>query len=176
MSRFGWRGRTFELTLLTLDKVSHLVRSSFRTRIVVLTVRTIHHIQAQLSDCYCLPHSRVVEPSTSAVMLLSDRFDISSACVEDGDGISFRAVGPVKANGVTVIAPSALASGLVVKAKKRGHWGRSGHLAWRMRDIVAVDGRRIPLRFEREAAGEGKGGEVATKTAVTGFVLLPSSR
>lgn len=100
-------------------------------------------------------------------------FDVSSAYVEEGDAISFRAVGPVKVNGVTVIAPSALATAFVVKAKKRGHWGRSGRLAWSMRDIVAVDGQRIPLRFEREAAGEGKGGEVATKTVVTGGLLLP---
>jgi hypothetical protein len=100
-------------------------------------------------------------------------FDISSAYVEEGDAISFRAVGPVKVNGVTVIAPGALATALIVKAKKRGHWGRSGHLAWSMRDIVAVDGQRIPLRFEREAAGEGKGGEVATKTVVTGALLWP---
>jgi hypothetical protein len=91
-------------------------------------------------------------------------FDISSAYVEEGDAISFRAVGPVRVNGVTVIAASALATALVVKAKKRGHWGRSGRLAWSMRDIVAVDGQRIPLRFERVATGEGKGGEVATKT------------
>ena len=100
-------------------------------------------------------------------------FDISSAYVEEGDAISFRAVGPMKVDGVTVIAPSALATALVVKAKKRGHWGRSGHLAWSMRDIVALDGQRISLRFEREAVGEGKAGEVATKTVVTGGLLLP---
>ena len=101
-------------------------------------------------------------------------YDTSSAYVEEGDAISFRAVGPVKVAGATVIAPSALATALVVRAKKRGHWGRSGKLAWSMRDIVAVDGQRIPLRFERKAAGEGKGGEVATKTVVTGALLLPA--
>jgi hypothetical protein len=100
-------------------------------------------------------------------------YDISSAYVEEGDAISFRAVGPVKVDGVTVIAPSALATALVVRAKQRGHWGRSGRLAWSMRDIVAVDGQRIALRFEREAAGEGKRGEVATKTLVTGALLWP---
>ena len=114
-----------------------------------------------------------VKIPTGTSVEIETAFDISSAYVEEGDAISFRAVGPVKVNGLTVIAPSALATALVVKAKKRGHWGRSGKLAWSMRDIVAVDGQRIPLRFEREAAGEGKGGEVATKTVVTGGLLLP---
>ena len=117
--------------------------------------------------------SREVKITAGTSVEIETAYDTSSAYVEDGDAISFRAVGPVKVDGVTVIAPSALATALVVKAKKRGHWGRSGRLAWSMRDIVAVDGQRIPLRFEREAAGEGKGGEVATKTVVTGFVLLP---
>lgn len=114
-----------------------------------------------------------VKIPTGTSVEIETAFDISSAYVEEGDAISFRAVGPVKVNGLTVIAPSALATALIVKAKKRGHWGRSGKLAWSMRDIVAVDGQRIPLRFEREAAGEGKGGEVATKTVVTGGLLLP---
>lgn len=98
-------------------------------------------------------------------------YGISSAYVEEGDAISFRAVGPVKVDGVTVIAPGALATALVVKAKKRSHWGRAGQLAWSMRDIVAVDGQRIRLQFGRKTTGEGKAGEVATKTVVTGALL-----
>jgi hypothetical protein len=100
-------------------------------------------------------------------------YEVSSANAEEGDAISFRVVSPVKVDGVTVIAAGALATGLIEKAKRRGHWGRPGQLGWSMRDTVAVDGQRVPLQFGRATRGEGKGGEVATKTVVTGVLLWP---
>lgn len=100
-------------------------------------------------------------------------YEVSSANAEEGDAISFRVVSPVKVDGVTVIAAGALATGLIEKAKRRGHWGRAGQLGWSMRDTVAVDEQRVPLQFGRATQGEGKGGEVATKTVVTGVLLWP---
>ena len=99
---------------------------------------------------------------------------ISSADVEAGSALSFRVASPVRINGVTVIAQGALATGRVVKARKGRYWGRAGQLLWTMESVEAVDGKLIPLQAENGGQnGVGRGGEVATKTVITGVLLIP---
>src|SRR5262245_10983211 len=86
-------------------------------------------------------------------------FWFSSETLEKGDVITFRAVMPVKIDGLTVVASGAICTAVVVKAKKRRRWGRSGEITFNMRDIVAVDDQRIPLQFGRAVKGEGKKAE-----------------
>lgn len=100
-------------------------------------------------------------------------FSISSADVQKESLISFRVATPVKVNGVTIIDGGALATAVVVKAKRGGSWGRAGQLAWVMRDVVGVDGKRIPLQSASSIKGISHAGEVATKTAVMGALLIP---
>jgi len=98
---------------------------------------------------------------------------VTSETLETGDVMTFRAVTPVKIDGVTVIAPGAMCTAVVVKARKRRRWGRSGQLTFSMRDIIAVDDQRIPLQFGRAVKGEGKGVEVASGIVATGVLLWP---
>jgi hypothetical protein len=98
---------------------------------------------------------------------------ISSADIEKGDVITFRAAAPVKVDGIVVAAEGARCTAVVVKASKRRRWGRSGELTFSMRDIIAVDDQRIPLQFSRGVKGEGKGVEVASAITTTGLLLWP---
>jgi hypothetical protein len=105
---------------------------------------------------------------------IENAFDVSSATVKEGDLITFRVLRPVKIDGVTVIEAGALANGRVVQAKKAGRWGRAGRLAIRIEDVIAVDGKALPLRAESSVKGEGNEAEVATKTAVSAALLAPT--
>ena len=55
---------------------------------------------------------------------------------------------PIVIDGVTVIEEGALVTARVTQAKRGGHWGKGGKLAWSMEDVVAVDNNRIPLAPE----------------------------
>jgi hypothetical protein len=102
-------------------------------------------------------------------------FNVSSAEVEEGSAVSFTVVHPVRINGVTVIASGARATARVTKAKKGGSWGRAGTLAWEMRDVVGVDGSKVPLEFAKRTKGDSKGGTVATAVIVTGVLFWPAA-
>ena len=102
-------------------------------------------------------------------------FTVSSGEVQEGSAVSFTVVHPVKVNGITVIAAGARATARVTKAKKGGSWGRAGTLAWEMKDVVAVDGSKIPLEFAKRTKGDSKGGTVATAVIVTGVLFWPAA-
>src|SRR5258705_10699743 len=102
-------------------------------------------------------------------------FNVSSGEVQEGSAVSFTVVHPVKINSVTVIAAGARATARVTKAKKGGSWGRAGTLAWEMRDVVAVDGSKVPLEFSNRKRGDSKGGTVATAVIVTGVLFWPAA-
>jgi hypothetical protein len=84
---------------------------------------------------------------------------------------------PVKVDGTTVIESDSLVTARVLKAKRGGHWGKAGKLAWAMQDEVAVDLTRVPLTAHPEmpskVTGTSHGAEVATKTIVFGVLLAP---
>jgi hypothetical protein len=102
-------------------------------------------------------------------------FNVSSGDVEEGSAVSFTVVHPIKINGVTVIGTGARATARVTKAKKGGSWGRAGTLAWEMKDVVAVDGSKVPLEFAKRTKGDSKGGTVATAVIVTGVLFWPAA-
>ena len=102
-------------------------------------------------------------------------FNVSSSEVEEGSAVSFTVVHPVKINGATVIASGARATARVTKAKKGGSWGRAGTLAWEMRDVIAVDGSKVPLEFSNRKRGDSKGGTVTTAIIVTGVLFWPAA-
>jgi hypothetical protein len=106
---------------------------------------------------------------------------ISSMDAKVGDLISFRVLVPVKVNDVIVIGNNALVTGRLVQAKRAGHWGKAGKLAWTMQDVVAVDLTRVSLTAhpdlpggQQRIVGQSHGAEVATKTAVMGALLAPT--
>lgn len=122
---------------------------------------------------------------------------VNSVDVKAGELVSFRVLIPVVLDGVTVIEKGALVTALVTVAKRGGHWGKSGRLAWRMQDVIAVDNTRIPLapessirnpewillkegRNKRDSAagqtsvkGTSHKGEVATRTIIAAAIFPP---
>ena len=104
---------------------------------------------------------------------------ISSSDFKEVGDIRFRVTRSVSVNGMTVIPSGALATARVTDIKERGRWGRAGEIAWNMQAVVAVDGKRIPLKFEQLTRGEDKEKTVATgaaiTAAVTGVSLIPAT-
>ncbi len=127
-------------------------------------------------------------------------YTVSSLDIKSGELLSFRVLVPVIIDGVTAIEKDALVTARVTLAKRGGHWGKAGRLAWAMEDVVAADNTRILLdpatRSRNEALwnlesknkdsktgntqmGQGsvKGtshkGEVTTKTIIAAAIFPP---
>jgi hypothetical protein len=106
-------------------------------------------------------------------------YTVNSKEIKPGDLLSFRVLVPVRIGGLDVIPMGALVSGRVVKAKRGGHWGKAGKLAWLMDDVVAVDLTRVPLTAnpdiplgQNKVTGTSHGGEIATQMAVFAPLMM----
>ncbi len=121
-------------------------------------------------------------------------YTVSSLYVKPGELLSFRVVIPVMVDGVVVIDKDALVTARVIVAKRGGHWGKAGRLAWSMQDVIAVDNTRVPLAPETSVRnpewlilnknketdmgqgsvkGTSHGKEVATRTIIAAAVFPP---
>jgi len=127
-------------------------------------------------------------------------YTVSSLDIKPGELLSFRVLIPILIEGVTAIEKGALVTARVTVAKRGGHWGKAGRLAWSMEDVVAADNTRIlldPATRSRDEAlwsleskgrssktgnpqvGQGslKGtshkGEVTTKTIIAAAIFPP---
>ncbi len=106
-------------------------------------------------------------------------YTVNSKEIKPGDLLTFRALLPVRVENVDVIPMGALVTGRVVRAKRGGHWGKAGKLAWIMDDVVAVDLTRVPLTAnpdipagQNRVAGSSRSGEIATQMAVFGPLMM----
>ncbi len=123
---------------------------------------------------------------------------VDSFQVRSGELLSFRVLVTVRIDGQAVIDKDALVTARVLEAKRGGHWGRAGRLSWIMRDVIAVDGTRIPVQAEDVAManaqksrnvggagglqsknansvkGDSHSGEIAARTAAMGALLIPA--
>lgn len=127
------------------------------------------------------PSNREIKIPAGTALDIQAMNSISSMDARVGDLISFRVLVPVKVDDVIVIGNGALVTGRIVKAKRAGHWGKSGKLGWIMQDVVAVDLTRVSLTAnpdipvgQQGITGQSHGAEVATKTAVMGALLAPT--
>jgi len=124
-------------------------------------------------------------------------YTVNSIEVKPGERISFRVLVPVMVDGVTVIEERALVTARITQAKRGGHWGKAGRLAWSMEDVIGADNSRILLdpdttsrsvklwsldekgKHSEDIKGQGnvKGtshtGEVAARTIVAGALFPP---
>jgi hypothetical protein len=124
-------------------------------------------------------------------------YTVNSLDLKPGERISFRVLVPIVIDGVTVIGEGALVTARITQAKRGGHWGRAGKLAWSMEDVVAADNTRIPLAPETASRsdklwsletkrtnsetrmGQGRvtgtshGGEVAVHAIAAGVLFPP---
>ena len=122
---------------------------------------------------------RVLNLPAGTRLDIETAYTINSRDMRPGDLLTFRVLVPVKIEGVDVIPMGALVTGRVVRAKRGGHWGKAGKLAWVMEDVVAVDLTRVPLTAnpdipagEHKVTGTSHGGEVATQMAVFGSLMM----
>lgn len=140
---------------------------------------------------------REVKLSAGTLIEVEVAYTVNSIDVRPGEQISFRVLVPIIVDGVTVIEKDALVTARVIQAKRGGHWGKAGRLAWSMEDVIAIDNTRIPLAPETasrsdklwslEAKGKqsedtkGAGrvtgtshsGEVAARSIVAGVLFPP---
>lgn len=125
-------------------------------------------------------------------------YTVSSLDVKPGELLSFRVLIPILVDGVIAIDKDALVTARVTLAKRGGHWGKAGRLAWAMEDVVAADNTRVLLdpaphsRNERlwNLERKGKDGkdtqltqgsvkgtshkkEVATRTVIAAVIFPP---
>ena len=123
-------------------------------------------------------------------------YTVSSLDMKPGELLSFRVLIPVMVDGVAAIEKDALVTARVTLAKRGGHWGKAGHLAWAMEDVVAADNTRVlldPITRSRNDAlwslerkgkdaktdsqGSVKGtshkGEVTTRTIIAAAIFPP---
>jgi hypothetical protein len=124
-------------------------------------------------------------------------YTVNSIDVKPGERISFRVLVPVIIDGITVIQKDALVTARITQAKRGGHWGKAGRLAWSMEDVIGVDNSRITLAPDTTSRGDklwsleargrnsddikGQGsvkgtshtGEVAARMIVSGVLFPP---
>ena len=81
-------------------------------------------------------------------------YTVNSLDLKAGERISFRVLVPIVIDGVTVIERDALVTARITQAKRGGHWGKAGKLAWAMEDVVATDSSRVPLAPETATRSE----------------------
>ena len=99
-------------------------------------------------------------------------YTLSSMDFKPEDKISFRVVDAVKIDGVTVVEQGATATGIVLKSKRGGHWGKAGLFVWSMQSVTASDGSQVPVRATSvRLRGDSKGAKVATAMIITGALM-----
>jgi len=114
-----------------------------------------------------------VKVPAGTIVELETAYTINSQLVRTGDAVSFRVVNPVIVEGQVVIEKGAIATALVTRAERGGHWGRAGRIAWIMKEVTAADGSRVPLQFNGRMVGDSKGLKVATSMIVMGALMWP---
>lgn len=170
--------RAIFLTLLCL-----LTAAAVRPQTAAETSGAANPVQESPAATAAAPVPQFLEvkiPAGTALDIQATH-DVSSRDAKLGDLISFRVLVPVKIGDSIVIGSNALVTAQIAKAKRAGHWGKAGKLAWTMRDVVAVDLTRVSLMAnpdlpggQQGVTGQSHGAEVATRTAVMGALLAPT--
>ena len=119
------------------------------------------------------PRRVAVSVPAGTTVELETAYTFNSQLTRKGDAVSFRVVNPVIVDGQVVVEKGAIATALVTKAERGGHWGRAGRIAWVMKEVTAADGSRIPLQFSGRTVGDSKGAKVATTMVVMGALMWP---
>lgn len=188
MKRFFW----LSLALLLSQSVSLAQTSDVETA----AAKIIQPSQTSTAVLNAQPASELKIPAGTPIEI-EVAYTVNSLDVKPGEQISFRVLIPIVIDGVTVIEKGALVTGRLTQAKRGGHWGKPGRLAWSMEDVVARDATRVPLAPEtasrsdklwsletrniasKSAMGQGKvkgtshTGEVAAMSILTGALFPP---
>lgn len=119
------------------------------------------------------PRRVAVGVPVGTLVELETAYSFDSQLTRKGDAVSFRVVNPVIVDGQVVVERGAVATAIVTKAERGGHFGRAGRIAWMLKEVTAADGSRIPVQFSGRTVGDSKGAKVATQMVVMGALLWP---
>jgi len=100
---------------------------------------------------------------------------VSSRDATVGSQITFLTTRRVFVNDILVIERGAVAHARVVKVQRARGWGRAGMLAWELQDVVAVDGKRIPIQLAGKQNGKNMSFAIAGGALATGALIFPYS-
>ena len=177
----NWRTMVRKLTSLFLAVfLSQAMALAQSPAVETSAARSVQQAQSIADTSEQPSTSREVKLPAGTTIDIESAYTVSSLDLKPNEYLSFRVLIPVKIDGFTVIERDALVTGRVVEAKRGGHWGKAGRLSWTMVDVVAVDGTRPPVRFQKDLPdgrngikGTSHGAEVATKTIVLGALMAP---
>jgi len=113
-------------------------------------------------------------PAGTAIELETARA-VSSKDATVGSQITFLTTRRVFVNDILVIERGAVAHARVVKVQRARGWGRAGMLAWELQDVVAVDGKRIPIQLAGKQSGKNMSFAIAGGALATGALIFPYS-
>jgi hypothetical protein len=131
--------------------------------------------RAVAAESQTQPNKLAMKLPAGTIIDFETCYPINSQEFRKGDAISFRVVNPIVVDGAVLIVQGASATGLVTKAERNGHWGRAGRITWAMKEVTAVDGKRIPIDFTGHTVGDSKGAKVAAQTIIMGALLGPAA-
>ena len=119
------------------------------------------------------PETATVKVPSGLAIQVETLYPISSAKFKAGNSVALAVVEPVYVDGVLVIARNTIAWAKILKLRKAGNLGRGGSLTWRMDEIRAVDGTKIPVQLGGAANGSNNGPQMAAGVAATAAVIFP---
>jgi hypothetical protein len=153
---FAWRHievrTTTTLIFLSLLFVSTVTAQSVAVQ--ATAEQTIQPSQSSAPDSTTRPPAAELKIPAGTPIEVEVAYTVNSIDVKPGERMSFRVLVPIVIDGMTVIERGALVTARVTQAKRGGHWGRAGKLAWTMEDVVATDNSRIPLAPETVSRGD----------------------
>src|SRR5204863_8854778 len=143
--------RRLKLFLLLISVVLLSPAGSFAQSSAIATgaAGIIQQSQSMADVSLTLQHPmREVKLSAGTPIEVEVAYTVNSLDIKPGERISFRVLVPIVIDDVIVIDKGALVTARLTQAKRGGHWGKAGKLAWSMEDVIATDNSRVALAPE----------------------------
>jgi len=106
-------------------------------------------------------------------VLLATTEKMVSGRVAEGSTVRYKILRDiVDSDGNIVIPYGGFAQGRVTRSRRRGMFGKAGQLEFTVDSVDAVDGTRVPLRAQQEAAGKGNKNEVIVSTLLLSVLAV----
>jgi hypothetical protein len=119
------------------------------------------------------PPTTTVKLPQGLAITVETIYPVSTAKFKAGNSIALVVAQPVYVDGVLVVSRGTVARAKVVKAESARLLGRGGALSWRLDEIRAVDGTKIPVQLSGKAQGNDKNLQMAGGVAATAAVVFP---
>jgi len=99
---------------------------------------------------------------------------ISSATVHAGDAVEFEVIEDVLVDGVAVLTKGSKATGAIIEAEPKKHFGHGGKLVFNITSVPLADGEQAKLRCYQEISGSSNTSSDAVLPLASGKdVVIP---